>query len=166
MKDYEIALAGLTENTNAIRTAVIDEEDWALVANHLRLIEVDLATKRREIEDTATDVAQKQLKEDPTGVLPKYESDRGNLVPRTKRTYSFNDSGILLNLMRVGVLNLGEALLVLKRSNALALNWKITGLENVADRYGLELRRATREIEDGDPDYMVGVVSTVKMERA
>lgn len=166
MKDYEIALAGLTENTNALRTAVIEEEDWALVANHLRLIEVDLATKRREIEDTATDVARKQMEADPTGVLPKYESDRGNLVPRTKRTYSFNDSGILLNLMRVGVLNLGEALLVLKRSNALDLSWKITGLENVADRYGLELRRANREIEDGDADYMVGVVSTVKMERA
>ena len=166
LKSYEIALAGLTENTAVIRTATIEESDWAMVANHLRSIEVDLATKRREIEAEATHVAQTQLAAEPEASLPVYESDRGNLVPRTKRSYSFNDSGILLGVMGAGVMGIGEALAVLKKANALTLTWRISGLENIADRYGMELRRARREIEDGDPEFLVGVVSTVRMERA
>ena len=88
MKPYEESLAGLTEHTNALRLATIDEEDWALVANHLRTIEVDLGKKRREIEADATAIAQETRKTEPYGKKVEYESDRGSLVEQKSRAYS------------------------------------------------------------------------------
>lgn len=166
LTDYEIALAGLTENANAIRRAIVPMEDWALVANHLRLVEGDLATKRREIEKEATEHAQLARDEDPGAPNLVLESDRGKLIERTKRSYSFNSSGILAKALEA-LDHIGQALLELERANALELRWKITGLENFGDRFGIEIRRAPYEIEDGDPDgYLVGVVTTSRMVRA
>jgi len=165
MKDYEVALAGLTENTNALRTAVILEEDWALVANHLRTIEVDLATKRKEIEHEAEWQAKATREANPEAKPLVYESPRGKLKEQIERTYSFNDSGILAAVMEAVGGSLGDALRVLRGANALELKWKISFLENVADRYGFDLPRTRKEIEDGDPGFLVGVVSTSKMVR-
>ena len=165
MRSYEAALAGLTENANAIRHASIPEEDWALVANHLRVIEVDLATKRREIEQDATDLASATRKANPDARKTVYESERGKLVEQVKRTRSFNSSGWLAAVMKAGY-TIGEAIQTLVKSNGLELKWKITGLENVADRLGIDYQTAHHEITDGDPDYLVGVVSTSKMVRA
>ncbi len=165
MKPYEEALAGLTEHTNALRLAVIDEEDWALVANHLRTIEVDLGKKRREIEADATAVEQAARKAEPYGKPVVYESEQGNLVPQKKRAYSFNTPGLLSALLDRGDWTLTQAINAYEEANALKLSWKISFLENVADRYGLHLTKADYEIEDGDPEYLVGVVTTVKMVR-
>ena len=165
MKPYEEALAGLTEHTNALRLAVIDEEDWALVANHLRTIEVDLGKKRREIEADATTVAQEAREKEPYGKAVVYESDRGTLVEQTKRVYSFNTSGLLSALLNLGDWTLTQAINTYEEANALSLVWKISFLENVADKYGLHLTKADHEIEDGDAEYLVGVVTTVKMVR-
>jgi hypothetical protein len=165
LKQYEADLAGLTEHANALRHAVIEEEDWALVANQLRSIEVDLGSKRREIEADATDVAQASRDAEPFGTKLVYESDRGKLVEQIKRTYSFNSSAILARVMEISSMTFGETIGALQGYNALSLTWKISFLENVADRYGFELRRAHHEIEDGDPDYLVGVVSKSAMKR-
>ncbi len=165
MKPYEEALAGLTEHTNALRLATIDEEDWALVANHLRTIEVDLGKKRREIEAEATAVAQETRKTEPYGKKVEYESDRGSLVEQKSRAYSFNTSGLLMALLDRGDWTLSQAIQAFREANALKLVWKISFLENVADRYGFELPKADHQIEDGDAEYLVGVVTTVKMVR-
>jgi hypothetical protein len=165
LTDYEIALAGLTENANAIRRAIVPEEDWALVANHLRLVEGDLAEKRREIEKEASEIAQRSREANPSAPKLVLESDRGKLVERTKRSYSYNSSGIMGKALEVFD-HIGQAVLELQSLNALELKWKISGLENFGDRYGVEIRRAPREIEDGDPEYLVGVVTTSRMERA
>ena len=165
MKPYEEALAGLTEHTNALRLATIDEEDWALVANHLRTIEVDLGKKRREIEAEATEVAQETRKVEPYGKKVEYESDRGSLVEQKSRAYSFNTSGLLMALLDRGDWTLSQAIQAFREANALKLVWKISFLENVADRYGLHLTKADHEIDDGDPEYLVGVVTTIKMVR-
>ena len=165
MKPYEEALAGLTEHTNALRLATIDEEDWALVANHLRIIEVDLGKKRREIEADATTVAQETREKEPYGKAVVYESDRGALVEQTKRVYSFNTSGLLMALQDRVDCTLSQAIQGFQEANALTLSWKISFLENVADRFGFELPKADHEIDDDDPEYLVGVVTTVKMVR-
>lgn len=166
MKPYEAALAGLTENANAIRLAPIEMEDWAMVANHLRIIEKELAEKRREIEAEATDFARKTRAENPGASKLEFESDQGKLVERFKNSYSFNSTGIILkavDLVPSGTI--GEALRELRRSKALDLAWKISYLQNFADRWGMELPTATKEIEDEDPDYLVGRVRTVYMVR-
>lgn len=164
--DWEAALAGLTEQTNAIRHSIVPEEHWALVANHLRLIEKELGDKRREIEAEATEAANLLLKADPDVQLKPLESDRGNLVPRKKRAYSFNTSGILhAAIVASPEGTVGAALSSLQKAGALVIDWKISYLENWADRWGVDLPKTPREIEDGDPDYLVGVVTTVKMER-
>jgi hypothetical protein len=165
MKPYEESLAGLTEHANALRLATIDEEDWALVANHLRVIEVDLGKKRREIEADATAVAQEARKAEPYGKKVEYESERGSLVEQTKRVYSFNTPGLLSALLEQGDWTLTQAIRAFQEANALSLVWKISFLENVADRYGLHLVKADHEIEDGDAEYLVGVVTTTKMVR-
>ncbi len=165
MKPYEESLAGLTEHTNALRLAVIDEEDWALVANHLRIIEVDLGKKRREIEADATAVEQEARKKDPYGKSVVYESERGNLVPKKDNNYSFNTSGLLSALLNRGDWTLTQAINTYEEANALSLTWKISYLRNVADKYGLHLTTADHEIEDGDAEYLVGVVTTTKMVR-
>lgn len=166
MKDYISQLAALTEAANGIRLAVVEEEDWAMVANHLRAIEVDLAKKRREIEQEATEVAQTARDAQPMGKKLVYESDRGNLVEQTRRAYSYNSSGILKAVMEMGGdMSVGAAVALLQSSNALELKWKISFLENVFDRLGFDYRKAHHEIEDGDPEYLVGVVSTSKMVR-
>jgi len=164
LKPYEESLAGLTENANALRLAAIDEEDWAMVANQLRTIEVDLGKKRREIEGDASDVAQAARDANPMGKKLVYESDRGDLVEWTKRTYSYNSSGILMAVMDY-IPDLGAALRTLIEANAVELKWKISFLENVADRLGFDFRKAHHEIEDGDPEYLVGVVSKSEMKR-
>lgn len=164
LRDYEVALAGLTENTNALRLAVVPEEDYALVANHLRSIEVELAAKRRDIEKEAEAIAQAQREANPASSPLVYESDRGKLKEVIERTYSFNDSGILAVVIETTG-SIGEALRVLREVNALELKWKISYLETLADRVGFDLPRTRREVEDGDPDFLVGVVSKSKMVR-
>ncbi len=162
---YEWALAGLTELTNALRLAPVPEHDWATVANHLRTIEVDLGEKRREIEQEATDVAQASRTAEPMGKKLVYESDRGNLVEQTTRVRSFNTSGILAAIaegLDAGPL---DAIVTAVEAKALELKWKVKALENVADRLEIDLPTTHHEIEDGDPDYLVGVVSTSKMVR-
>lgn len=166
VKDYEVALAGLTENTNALRTAVILEEDWALVANHLRTIEKDLAAKRQEIEKEATWQAKATRETNPEASPLVYESDRGKLVEQIERTYSFNDSGIITAVMEATGAGFPGAIGILRGANALKLEWKISFLENVADRFGFDVPRTRKQIEDGDPDFLVGVVATSKMVRA
>lgn len=163
--DHNVALAGLTEWTNAIRLMVVPEEDWALVANHLRTIEKDLAEKRREIESEATAVAQAARTAEPFGKKLVYESDRGALVEQTTRTRSFNTPGILAAIARGVDGTLLEAIQTAIEENALSLTWKISYLETIADRLGLDIPTTHHEIEDGDPDYLVGVVSTSKMGR-
>ncbi len=162
---YEWALAGLTELTNALRDAVIPEEAWALVANHLRSIEKDLATKRREVEADATHVASEARKAEPFGEKVVYESTQGALVEETTRVRSYNSSGILAAVMEHGDLSFVEAIVLLTNANALELKWKISFFENVADKLGFDYRTARHEIEDGDAEYLVGVVSTTKMVR-
>ena len=164
MPHYMSTIAGLTEHANALRGATIEEFDWAAVANQLRTIEKDLGEKRREIEGLATDVMQASRKANPEGSKMVYESDRGDLREQVTRKRSFNSSGILVALME-HVPTIGEALEVLQSANALALNWKVSFLENVADRYGFDLPTTHHEIEDGDPDYLVGVVSVSEMKR-
>ena len=165
MKPYEEALAGLTEHTNALRLATIDEEDWALVANRLRTIEVDLGKKRREIEADATTVAQEARKKEPYGKKVVYESEQGKLVEQKEYDYSFNTPGLLMALLDRGDWTLSQAVQAFQEANALKLSWKISFLENVADRFGFELPKADHEIEDGDAEYLVGVLTTVKMVR-
>jgi hypothetical protein len=165
LKQYETDLAGLTEHANALRLATIDEEDWALVANQLRSIEVDLGAKRREIEGEASDVAQASRDANPLGKKLVYESDRGSLVEQTKRVRSFNTSGILAALARGVDGTLLEAIQTAVEENALTLSWKVSYLENIADKLGIDIPTTHHEIEDGDPDYLVGVVSTSKMVR-
>lgn len=166
MSAHESALAGLTEHANALRDAPIPEEVWALVANHLRSIEIDLAKKRLEVQDQASAVAQAARDAEPLGKKLVYESDRGALVEKTIRRRSFNSSGIFAAVMNAGEFTVGEALQALTGANAVELGWKISFLENVADKYGFDLPTTHHEIEDGDPEYLVGVVSTSKMERA
>lgn len=163
--EYIATIAGLTEYTNALRLSYIEEEDWAVVANQLRTIEKDLAEKRREVEAQATAVAQAARDANPTGKKLVYESPQGDLVEETKRAYSYNSGGILAAVMEAGELTIGEAIRELRSFNALELKWKISFLENLGDRYGFELPRARHEIEDEDPDYLVGVVTTSKMTR-
>ena len=136
-----------------------------LVSNHLRSIEKDLATKRQEIEKETTWQAKTTRETNPGAKPLVYESDRGKLVEQITRTYSFNDSGILAAVMEGTDSELGGAIRILRESNALKLEWKISFLENVADRFGFDVPRTRREIEDGDPDFLVGVVSTSKMVR-
>lgn len=162
---YEWALAGLTELTNALRDAEIPEEDWALVANHLRSIEKDLAKKRREVEADASFVASEARKAEPFGEKVVYESPQGDLHEEITRVRSFNSSGILAAVMEHGDLGFAEAIVLLSNANALELKWKISFLENVGDKLGFDFRTAHHEIEDGDPEYLVGVTSTTKMVR-
>ena len=162
---YIGVLAGLTEYTNALRLAEIEEHDWAMVANQLRRIEVDLGKKRREIEEQATDVAQASRDANPLGKKLVYESDRGKLVEQTKRTRSFNTSGILAAIARGIDGGPLEAIQTAVAERALTLSWKVSYLENIADRLGIDVPTTHHEIEDGDPEYLVGVVSTSKMVR-
>ncbi len=162
---HESALAGLTEHANALRDAPIPEEDWALVANHLRSIEIMLAEKRREVEEQASEVARAARKLHPSSREVRYESPRGNLVEQKKRVRSYNTSGLLAKLVDAGDLTLVEAIQEYESMNALTIGWKVTGVENTADRYGFDVPTARHEITDGDAEYLVGVVTTVKMVR-
>ncbi len=165
LPEYLSTVAGLTELTNALRLAVIEESDWAMIANQLRTIEKDLATKRREVEGLATDAMQEARKAEPSRSPLVYESNQGELREQIKRTRSYNSSGILAAVMYAGELSIGEAIRELVAINALELKWKISFLENLADRFDFEIPTTHHEIEDGDADYLVGVVSTSKAAR-
>ncbi len=165
LPEYLSTVAGLTELTNALRLAVIEEADWAMISNQLRTIEKDLAGKRREIEALATDVMQQAREADPLRSPLVYESEQGELREQTTRIRSFNTSGILAAIaegLDAGPL---DAIQAAVSANALELKWKVSFLENVADKLGIDLPTTHHEIEDGDPDYLVGVVSTSKAAR-
>ena len=116
-------------------------------------------------EADATAVAEEARKAEPYGKAVVYESDRGSLVEQKKRVYSFNTSGLLMALQDRVDCTLSQAIQGFQEANALKLSWKISFLENVADRFGFELPKAEWEIDDDDPQFLVGVVTTVKMVR-
>ncbi len=160
----EQLLAGLTEHANAFRNHTVEESEWAATANRLRKIEVLLGEKRREIESEATHVAQAQRTANPQSAKVKYESDQGDLVEQIKYAYSFNRSRIFADMMQRTGTPLG-ALRQLVDGGALGLDWKITGLQRVAQTFDFPLQVVGHEIEDGDEAH-VGKTATSKVVRA
>jgi hypothetical protein len=142
-------------------TTTLTEVLWAL-AKEARTLEqlpvtddalVDTVGTIRAIE-TRLAAVRKSLTAEITG--PQDGSDY-RAVTNRKAVRSYNTNGILIAFSDART---DDPLRLLMEADAVRLQWRWTQLKNACHRYDVPLDIAFHEIEDGDPDAMVGEIWT------
>lgn len=109
----------------------------------VRAVEVRLAEYRKGLE---SEVTSGQVGE-------AYQVTESRLAKR-----SYNTNGILAAFFPVTGVNPAASLEVLMAADAVRLSWRWAQLQAAAQLYDVTLAVAKHEIEDGDPDALVGEV--------
>lgn len=130
----------------ALRAQPVSDEQIVDVIGHTRALERRLAEWRRGLESEVTSGDK--------GTEFEVQESRS-----AKRSY--NTNGILAAFTQ-GMHRPEEALYELIAEDALRLTWRWTQLQAAAQRHDVTLAVAKHEIEDGDPDAVIGEVWTSK----
>ena len=147
-KSTEALVTRLQEAVSDLSEWPIPEDDSVDTVGLLRAAEVKLAELRRRL------VAEMDGTE--TGEMYRAVETR-----RAKRSY--NTNGILAAFTHA--LGSGrDALAELYADGAVRLQWQWTKLQAAADEYDVTWSVAKHEIEDGDPDALVGEVWTRRVD--
>ena len=108
----------------------------------------------------AIDYLIKQLRTIRNGLLaetpPKAKGLNYRAVESRKATRTYNTQGLLAKMMERLDTDAAGAVRYLMEHDAVRLTWRWTELKDVSHRVGLTMVVAPREIEDGDPEALVG----------
>ncbi len=87
---------------------------------------------------------------------PKAKGASYRAVESRKATRTYNTQGLLAKMMERLDTDAAGAVRYLMEHDAVRLTWRWTELKDVSHRVGLTMVVAPREIEDGDPEALVG----------
>lgn len=133
-----------------LNDAVADVCDWPFPEDSA----VDVVGEVQRLERRLTDFRRMLVSELPAGV----EGDVYRVEERNSASRTYNTNGILAAF--TGAIEEGpeQALSDLLMERAVELKWRWTQLQRAANKYDVTLTIAHHEIEDGDPEALVGEV--------
>lgn len=142
--DFEALLEQITEFPALVNTAI-------QIAPDDRLVDV-----LGEVNSVATRIGgmkRKAASEVQTG-------DHGQewaVEQKMKGVRSYNTGGLLFNIgEQMGIASTVQLIGVLMQAKVISLKWNWSPLKQLIQTNNLDLRRATHEIEDDNPDYDYG----------